>query len=837
MSGARRGVLGILHFELADALPGWLSAPVNGGRGLRVRKRGGLAAREARNKVCEHTGRIYSWSAFPLWYKRLLYACIVIGVVGGIWGVTVEFIAGAYWYGCVDALLLSAQLGIGLKLHVWERQEFKRWRLVSAKKSAKTGTDNNNKTGTDKNLRVLHNNSSNKDVAAQWAKESVQIEMGASQSQISNDRKHGGAAASTPQGKGKSSMKHSSAEENLPAEALRTPSSSKPSSWCCRNLWLVLLIATVLAVAAGAILMALVMVFLKPLAAEGASSSLVVWPQIVSHNTTAIFASAVDGMTLSVLLYAMHVGVVYWAAKQGDLPPRIGWVMVCYDILFNGCVLGWMVWGGRPHGMETMAYGQGAILIINAHFRGEIRALRMWGMSADDNSDLVAQDFRLHKTLALSMMPCLYLVLLYIVPVVVPALLAGSFSHPENSHLGTSSFARYGAILFSFRSNSSMWSEHQDGLKAALADAPGALRAWYSNVLPLPGLVFGMIGAAFSSLGTQFFLIKAADKSPRADHPIFMQPYTQVMYWTGIFVVVAEQLLAGACLGPLGTSLLLLVFGTAYQNFIAGIIGDSTAHMTDVTTFEPELLQLPLAVTAAWLQFVCMLPLELGSWDFWLFLTLGKLGFSLALDTVPWAEMRSVKRKPERRPDIFYMNFPFEGVRATCVANQLAELSVAVFALAPLVPIYLLGEESDIGWMLCPSQTFPTDMGMLVLKIVVFFIITTCSNALQFWLCGLSFRHFTTWKRFGQRAEHEPSQLRDASEIIDELIAGKRGGVLKTVQIITIYTCVIPYYLLRDTLIPVSCNGNVPMTPNMGDIMFFRARPLSIGNATASQVC
>jgi hypothetical protein len=120
---------------------------------------------------------------------------------------------------------------------------------------------------------------------------------------------------------------------------------------------------------------------------------------------------------------------------------------------------------------------------------------------------------------------------------------------------------------------------------------------------------------------------------------------------------------------------------------------------------------------------------------------------------------------------------------------------------------------------------------------VVFVIIVTCGNVLQFWICGWSFRFFNSSKGFGRRTADEPSQLREASQILNELIAGKRGGVLKVVIIIVAFTVVIPHYLLRDRLVPARCNGNVAVSPSFADVLFLKSRLLSgngNGNATTA---
>ena len=129
----------------------------------------------------------------------------------------------------------------------------------------------------------------------------------------------------------------------------------------------------------------------------------------------------------------------------------------------------------------------------------------------------------------------------------------------------------------------------------------------------------------------------------------------------------------------------------------------------------PPYRALPLAVTASWLMAVCVLPLEVDSYEFWLFMLSCK-GYSVMMDTVPWAEMRVVKQNPELRAELFYRNYPFESVRATCVSNQLAELSIAFFVIVPAVPIHLLGG----GWVTCLSSSASSTagVGMLILKMV-----------------------------------------------------------------------------------------------------------------------
>jgi hypothetical protein len=598
-----------------------------------------------------------------------------------MWGIVVDFVGGAPMYGSLAALLLGTQLGVGLKLHRWEEKEFNHWRR--------------------------HRNSYSPARSATV----VPLKAGRGESKISRTLSQRAELAACEEAK--------SNEEEFRKPR---PRPRVAAGFCQTPTWFVVVAGIVLSSAAVAILWAFLIIFITPMATKDALSVALVFPTSTSYSSTAMRTSAVDGMVFGVLAHAIHMGSLFFVSHNGDLPPRIGRVILFFDVFFCGCVWGFMTFGGRPHGMETMAYGQGAIMLVNMHFRAEIRAVRMWGVPTDirDSGLVVAKDFRLDRTLVLALIPpALYYFVTYCLNPTVAALLAGGFSFPEDPRLGTNAM-RALPIMLSFRSpNSSVWSEYREGLKAALSDAPGALRVWYSDVLTLPNICIIMIGPAFSCLATAWLLIQDANKSHPTDHALLVQPFVQVMYWTGIFVVLGEQLLTGLCIdSPLLSSFLTLAVGLPYQSFIAAIIGGISEHMTDITTFEPELIQLPLGVTRSWLLAVCVIPLELGSPDFWLFMAVSK-GLSVVLGSVPWAEMRSVKRNQERRAELFYQNFPFESVRARCISNQLTELCVAVFIAAPAAPMYyLLGTEPDKGgWIFCPSVTSSTDVGMLIMKL------------------------------------------------------------------------------------------------------------------------
>ncbi|CAK0857983.1 unnamed protein product [Prorocentrum cordatum] len=811
MPGSRQGLLGWCRTEFADVFP-QLASPVILRRGILATK-DGRASQVTGHAITDDDGitMTYDWRHLPRWYHRLFWATVLVSTCAALWGVAIDFSAGAIGHGLVNMALLLCVLCMGVGLHFWEEREFQRWRSRRSDRAAE-------------------------EIAA-----------------------------------------------NTPA----------PGCYSLCRLWLVVFSVVAIASSLIGLLLAEVCVFTTATSHHQAPSNLMkgTFPSPVVYSTQTVIATLICTSTLGLVYYSCHWGPYIWMAKQGDMPPRVWWVTVLYDWIFCGCVWGKLTFEASPHLRDTMSYGMFTITIINSHFRIQTRALRTWGMPL---GAVGSQSPRLlcSRMLALSLAPCFYYISVYGFPPVVTALLGHGFEYPDEPRglFTVHSLRASTLIMGSFRSAGSVLSERTDALTAALAaaDAPAGLRWWYKRVADLP-LSLLMGGTAWLCIPSTIMMIKSSDRLVELwpkNNWMFVPAYAQVQYWIGIFVVMFDSIVGG--LLNCHTLVRLIIcnwLGTIFNNFIASIIGNVASKMTDPLNFQPELLEVPLAVVGAWLTIFGALELSLDDVSFWLYMAYAK-GYSLVVDTAPVGEMRAAMRRPERFPELFRLNFPFEGVRACCVANQIAELAVTVIVLAPVVPVWLRtrGAAHEAGdgyttrgtgamWLMCGDEASPAAVGLVCAKLLAFLACCTAANALQFWLCGAACRRFAA--RMARRprpppaaaaeeprrgeaaagAEEPPArpraarggappaegaahaeealpsgELRSASQILEELVGGQRGGLLKLVWIIFSYGLCVPLYLLRANLVPERCNGMLN-GPGLGDLFLFAPRPT---NATIS---
>jgi hypothetical protein len=492
-----------------------------------------------------------------------------------------------------------------------------------------------------------------------------------------------------------------SRENDTAAEEMTAGTCAPGRGLHCR-LWLVAFSAVAMVSTSVGLLLAEVCVFSVAASHEQALSNIAGgnFPAPVLYSTQTATATLACAIPLGLVYYSCHWGPYIWMAKKGDVPPRVLWVTVFYDWLFCGILWAKLTLEAVPHRRDTMSYGMFAFTIVNTHFRLQTRALRTWGMPLATTGCTFFQDTRKlafrKRMFALAFVPCSYYVIMYGIPSVVPALLSHGFEYPDEPRglFAVTSFRGQSMLFSNFRSTGSWWlSERTDTVTAALAaaDAPVGLRWWYEHVCSLP-LVPVCAVPAWLCLPCSMLMIKYTASLVElwpTDNWIFLPVYAQVQYWVGIFAVIFDSVLSMVLqCHTLPRLIMCNWLGTLFNNFIASIVGNMTAHLTDPTNFEPEILEIPLALVGAWLTIFGALELSLDDVGFWIYMIYAK-GHSLVVDTAPIGEMRAATRRPGRYPELFYRNFPFESVRACCVANQIAEFAVTLIVLVPVVPTWL----------------------------------------------------------------------------------------------------------------------------------------------------
>jgi hypothetical protein len=411
-------------------------------------------------------------------------------------------------------------------------------------------------------------------------------------------------------------------------------------------IWLITSTGAIIAGAILGIMQAEAMVFTSPAAMEGATTSGMkgYLPNVVAFNGSTI-GSLSFSMTIFAAGYAFyHRALPYCLLSTSELP---FWLLPLLVLEF---LLAWvnLMWRLMPYpGRVCMTgFGSGFFFIINDCYRVIIRGVRLWGIPTKEGAgDLEVQSTG--QLLKLATFPYLYYVFFHSLPPIALKAAAGSYEFPNGD-------------LHNFVPNPGMAT-----LRMMVADPfPNATRAELTgiglfDVLDFPIAPTLLLWAAwlFMPIPMAFFAVrgvslKTAWPSQRRAWPV-QTIVTCLSCWTAPCVLVFDQLLRGALTsaGIPGVVLTWIVFVvvTEANGLMAGMVSALTEIGTDPSTFEPELPQVAVMGAAIILNYISLLPYTIDTPEFWLTLALVKL-LPIAMDTVPWRDVRKVQRQPEMYP-------------------------------------------------------------------------------------------------------------------------------------------------------------------------------------------
>jgi len=269
-----------------------------------------------------------------------------------------------------------------------------------------------------------------------------------------------------------------------------------------------------------------------------------------------------------------------------------------------------------------------------------------------------------------------------------------------------------------------------------------------------------------------------------------------------------RRALASAGLPPVVITWIIFIVSNEINGAMANLASAMTEFASDPSTFEPELSQVFLIVTAVVLNFQALLPYTIDTPEFWLTLALVKL-FPIAVDTIPWKDIRSAMRQPGTYPSLFFRNFPWEGTRYCCVVMQASEVMCAAFLMAPLVTIRRYSgvgwQGNPFGWIRCNDE--PVDE--LLARFTVILVLSSAANAAHFALVGHASERMSR-----EMAKHEPGtphilpwpdgKLRSSSDIL-------KGLGWRLTLVITACLPFVCLFALRMELTPTRCANFPPI--------------------------
>jgi len=278
-------------------------------------------------------------------------------------------------------------------------------------------------------------------------------------------------------------------------------------------------------------------------------------------------------------------------------------------------------------------------------------------------------------------------------------------------------------------------------------------------VLPLIIFQMSSIGATvFFSTYCFKIIDKACIERWRSYGRVTMWPlvcmYMQVNCWVGPIIFVLE-----GCFFQMSTSLgldnnfgvVIVAFflGNELNGFLSELICELCDHMTDPTSFDAELLELPLAIAGTWFNVQLVMSLSYTDWELWVLLSMIK-GWQVGVDGIAWSEMRYCRKHPEKYSLVFFRNFPFEASRYNAIVSTIAEIAIIFFVAGPIIPIWLQGRASGVGargepvgWRVCSDRPFSeaTHEVLMLFLVLLFFVVP---NAFQFWISRRLCRRFHT---------------------------------------------------------------------------------------------
>jgi len=586
---------------------------------------------------------------------------------------------------------------------------------------------------------------------------------------------------------------------------------SKGSWWDRQPIWLITFTVAIIAGAIGGILLAEAMVFTYPAAQEGATTSGVFGylPNVVAFNSSTIGSLAFSIATFSIGYSFYHAVLPFCLMPTSELPV---WLLpiLMWELLVRWALLMWRMMPYPGQGCMT-GFGVGFLWPIHDCYRVIIRGVRMWGLPmVDGRCDFVG------RLLKFATLPYAYYVFYHALPMVALKAAAGSYEFPNDD-------------LHHFVPNPGMailrWMDPEPSPNVTRAELTGIGMFEVLDFPIVPIWSFWYIWI-FSPVPMAYFTVRAVDAKtawPSQQHVWPVQTIaTCLSCWTAPCALAIEQLLGGvlssAGIAPVVVTWIVFIISTEANGVIAGLLSALTEIGSDPSTFEPELPQVVLILVGVLLNYMSLLPYTIDTSDFWLTLALVKL-LPIAMDTVPWGDVRKARREPDTYPSLFFRNFPWEGTRFCIVVTQVCEILFFVFLLAPLVTIRRYsgigvdGEPS--GWIVCNDEP----IGELVARLAIILVVSSTTNAAQFLLVGRACKRVS-----GNMVEHEhetsrvlpwpDGKLRSSSDILKGLGWRLIPCLLGPAQVIIPVT-------MRPALIPEECDNFPPMT-NVYDSMVAR---------------
>ena len=570
--------------------------------------------------------------------------------------------------------------------------------------------------------------------------------------------------------------------------------------WCDRQpIWLTTLAAAVIVAAIGGILLAEALVFTSTAAMENATTSGVFGylPNVVAFN-----GSTIRGLAYSMFIFGIgysfyHAVLPYCLFPTSELPPWLLPLLV-WENLVRWAILMWRFMP-IPGPIGMTGFGAGFVWPIHDCYRMIIRGVRLCGLpTMEGRYDYAGRLFMLGT------LPYLYYIMFHSVPMVALKLAAGSYEFPRDDP-------------HNFVPNPSMailrWMDPDPSPNVTRTELTGI---GMFEVLDFPivpiwscWILWAFSPILMAYLAARGVQAKTAWPSKRRVWPV-QTIFSSLSAWVAPCALSLESLLRGVFLSAgvskVFVTWIVFILGTEFNGLMAALMSALTEFGTDPRTFEPELPQVTLMVIAVVLSYKSLLPYTIDTFEFWLTLTLVKLG-PIAVDTLPWRELRKVWRQPGAYPWLFYRNFPWEETRFCIVVTQVCDVMFTLILVVPLITIRqhsgvgVLGE--PIGWIICNDEP----VGELLARLAIILVASSAANAAHFFLVARACEHVS-----GRMAKHEhgPSsgallpwpdgKLRTSSDIL----RGLGWRLVPCIAGAVLFNC---YVFMRPSLAPERCDN------------------------------